>query len=153
MVTRSGNHHAVHVKRIRNYGVVVVAALALAGTALAADPTAGFPAGWTHLQINVVGPRGKTHTLIYDRGRVQSVTPSSVTLRESDRSIVTIQVAPDARVRIDGRPGSFSQIARGFWVRTMGVDGLPARQVVAKIPPKLRQSVPQQSAVASATTR
>jgi hypothetical protein len=140
----------------RKRGSVVAAALGLvlAGTAFAADPTAGFPAGWTHLQINVVGPHGKTHTLIYDRGRVQSVTPSSVTLRENDGSIVTIQVAPNAVVMIDGQPGSFSQIAPRFWVRTLGVDGLPATRVAGTTPPPPppRRARPALGRLASTTT-
>jgi hypothetical protein len=122
--------------------VGLACALALSATAFAGDPTAGFPAGWTHLQINVVGPNGRAHTEIFDRGRVQSVTPSSLTLRENDGSVVMIQVAPNALVRVDGRLGSLSQIGVGFFVRTLGIDGLPARAVAATtrvrvIPPRI----------------
>lgn len=115
--------------------ILFTAALGCSGVALAADPTAGLPAGWSHAQINVTGPRGQPHTLIYDRGRVQSVTPTSVTLRERDGSIVTVQVAPNAVVVVDGRPGTLSQILPRFWVRTLGVDGLPARRVDGTSPP------------------
>jgi hypothetical protein len=121
-------------KRATIAGATVGLAVGLAGTAYAADPTAGFPAGWTHLQINVVGPRGRAHTEIFDRGRVQSVTASSLTLRENDASIVTIQVAPNARVIVDGHPGSLAQIGPRFWVRTLGIDGLPAMRVAAMSP-------------------
>ena len=143
-MTAGGNHHDVNIRCTRKRGSVVAAALglALAGTAFAADPTAGLPRGWSHIQINVVGPRGKAHTLIYDRGRVQSVTSSSVTLRESDGSIVTIQVSPNAVVTVDGRPGSFSQIVPRFWVRTLGVDGLPAKRVAGTTSPLPRSLRP-----------
>jgi hypothetical protein len=116
-------------------GIVVGLALALAGAALAADPTAGFPAGWTHIQVNVVGARGKGHTEIFDRGRAQSVTASSVTLLESDSSVVTIQVGPAAVVLLNGRRVSFSQVAPGYLVWTLGIDGKPAQRVVATKPP------------------
>ena len=109
-------------------------ALALAGAALAGDPTALLPGTWSHAQINVIGPHGRPHTQIFDRGRVQAVTSSSLTLKESDGSLVTIQVAPGAVVVIDGRPGSFSQIQAGFWARTLGIDGLPAKRVTAISP-------------------
>lgn len=116
-------------------GTVVGLALALAGTAAAADPTAGFPAGWTHLQINIVGPRGQAHTEIFDRGRVQSLTASSVTLLENGGVVQTIQVAPNAVVLLNGQPASFSQLQVRDWVRTLGIDGLPARRIVATTPP------------------
>ena len=132
-------------------GVAIGLALGVVGTAFAADPTAGFPAGWTHLQINVVGPGGKPHTQIFDRGRAQSVTSSSVTLRESDGIIVTIKVAPNAIVIVNGRRGSFSQIAPGFWVRTLGVDGRPAKRISATAPPRPRV-VPNRRVVPPATT-
>jgi hypothetical protein len=130
-------------KWLTRIGVVLIAAvgLVLAGAASAADPTAGFPAGWTHVQINVVGPRGKAHTEIFDRGLVQAITPSSVTLRESDGYVVTIQVAPNAVVRVNGRPGTFSQIGLRFLVRTVGIDGLPAMRVAATSPPPPRPKV------------
>jgi hypothetical protein len=139
-------------KRATMAGTMVGLAVALAGTASAADPTAGFPAGWTHLQINVVGPRGRAHTEIFDRGRVQSVTASSLTLRENDASIVTIQVAPNALVMIDGHPGSFAQIGPRFWVRTLGIDGLPAKRVAATSPPPPKPRLAQSTFRAGSAT-
>ncbi len=109
-------------------------ALALAGSALAADPTASLPGTWSHAQINVIGPHGRPHTQIFDQGRVQSVTASSLTLKEIDGSVVTVQVAPNAVVVLNGRRGSFSQIQPGFFARTLGVDGLPAKRVTGISP-------------------
>jgi hypothetical protein len=116
----------------------VLAALALlcAGAAFAADPSALLPAGWSHAQINVIGPKGRPHTLIYDRGRVQSVTPSSLTLLERDGSVVTIQVSATAVVRVNGQPGSLAQVQPGFNAMTFGIDGNPAQRVQANQPVK-----------------
>src|SRR5581483_11488970 len=118
--------------------LVLAAAASCCGASAAAASPAPLPAGWSHAQINVVGPNGRPHTLIYDRGRVLSVGGSSLTLREPDRSVVTIQVAPSAVIRIDGRPGTLAQIQPGFGVQTLGVDGRPARRVQAISAPPVR---------------
>src|SRR5712691_10464665 len=101
------------------------AALCCSGAALAADPSALLPAGWSHAQINVTGPAGRPHTLIYDRGRVQVVGPSSLTLMARDGSVVTIQVARDAVIRVNGQAGTLSQILPGYVATTLGVNGRP----------------------------
>jgi hypothetical protein len=140
-MTAHGHYHRVKV-RVRRSGasgavalVAVAAAVASSGSSAATtDASAGLPAGWSHAQINVVGARGRAHTQIYDRGRVQSVTSSSLTLKERDGSIVTIRVAPDAVVTVSGRRAPFARIVPRFWVRTLGIDGLPAK-LVAAIPP------------------
>jgi hypothetical protein len=111
-----------------------VAALAVSGSALGADPAASLPAGWSHAQVNVVGARGRPHTLIYDRGRVQSVGSSTLSLLERDGSVVTIQVAPNAVVRLDGRWVTLDAIRPGDTARTLGTDGRPATKVVAHRP-------------------
>jgi hypothetical protein len=117
---------------------LLVAALALcfSATALASDPSALLPAGWSHAQINVIGPNGRPHTQIYDRGRVQVVGPSSLTLLERDGSVVTIQVAPAAVIRVNGQAGTLAQILPGYTATTLGLDGRPAQRVQATQPPK-----------------
>ena len=112
------------------------AALAFSGAAFAVGPEALLPAGWSHAEINVTGPNGRAHTLIYDRGRVQAVGAGSLTLKERDGSIVTLQIAPNAVVRLNGRRVVLSQIVPGDMARTLGVDGRPAKQVLATLPPK-----------------
>ena len=114
--------------------VAVTALLAVPGNALGADPAAALPAGWSHAQVNVVGPRGRPHTLIYDRGRVQSVGSSALALLERDGSVVTIQVAPDAVVRLNGLRTQLASIRPGDVARTLGVDGRPASKVTATRP-------------------
>jgi hypothetical protein len=115
---------------LRTLFVSALTAASLAGAASAADPSASLPAGWSHAQVNI-----GAHTFIFDRGRVTAVGASSLTLRERDGSVVTIQVAPSAVIRINGQAGSFSQIQPGFGAMTVGVDGRPARRVQATAPP------------------
>ena len=112
------------------------ATLCAATAVVAADPSAFLPAGWSHAEINVTGPNGRPHTQIFDRGRVQSVSGSSLTLRERDGIVVTIQVAPNATVRVNGQAGSLSQIAPGYQALTRGTDGRPAQLVRATSPPR-----------------
>ena len=119
--------------------VAVAAALLCSGSALAANPAASLPAGWSHAQVNVVGPRGIGHTLIYDRGRVQSVGSSSLTLLEPGGFAPTIQVAPNAVVRINGLLASLAAVRVGDKARTLGVDGKPAKQVLVTRPVKIRK--------------
>jgi hypothetical protein len=118
--------------------LVLAAFTACCCGASAAAVSPPLPSGWSHAQINVVGPNGRPHTLIYDRGRVLSVGDSSLTLREPDGSVVTVQIAPTAVIRIDGRAGTFAQLKPGFRAQTLGVDGRPARRVQATSAPPLR---------------
>ena len=85
----------------------------------------------------MVGPGGRPHTLIYDRGRVQSVGSSSLELLERDGSVVTIQVAPNAVVRLNGLRAWLAALRPGDQARTVGTDGRPANKVTATRP--LRQ--------------
>jgi hypothetical protein len=66
---------------------------------------------------------------------VSAVTGSSLTISEQGGIVVTIQVAPFATIRVNGRAGSLSQIQPGYLATTVGVDGRPARRVDAKSPP------------------
>ena len=108
----------------------LIAALGCTSLAAGAGPAASLPAGWSHAEINVIGARGQPHTLIFDRGRVQSVEASSLTLKERDGSVVAIKVAPNAVVRIGGRRATLAQVRPGYQATTRGIDGLPATRVV-----------------------
>jgi hypothetical protein len=112
--------------------VAAAAALAIAAGAGAAggDPIGRFPAGWSHAEINVT-QNGVSHTLIYDRGRVQSVSATNVVLRERDRSIVTIPVSAATKVRVDGQAASLADVQPGYLAMTLRVDGGAARQLRA----------------------
>jgi hypothetical protein len=84
--------------------------------------------------VNVVGAKGQGHTLVYDRGKVTAVAALSLTLKELDGSIVTISVAPDATVRVNGQPGMFSQVVAGDSAMTLAIDGAPASQLDVTAP-------------------
>jgi hypothetical protein len=114
---------------------VTAVALALAGAAFAAGPLASLPPGWSHAAVNIVGPKGQAHTVVYDRGKVTAVGPLTLTLNELDSSIVKIAVAATATVKLNGQPGTFSQLQVGDNAMTMGIDGSPAIQVQATAPP------------------
>jgi hypothetical protein len=114
---------------------VTVAALALAGAASAANPLASLPPGWSHAAVNVVGPGGQGHTVVYDRGKVTAVGPLTLTLKEIDDSMVTITVASNATVKLNGAAATLAQVQPGDDATTMGIDGAPAIQLQATAPP------------------
>jgi hypothetical protein len=118
--------------------VSVLAALALATAGGAAQILRGpnLPPGWSHAEINVV-VRHQPHTLTYDRGRVQIVTASSLTLKERDGTVWTINVAPTATITIGGSPAQLSQVRPREIATTIAVDGGPAVSVTVQIPPQL----------------
>jgi hypothetical protein len=112
--------------------VAAAAALAIAAGAGAAggDPIGRFPAGWSHAEINVT-QNGVSHTLIYDRGRVQSVSPAVVVLKEVDGSVVSVPVSATTDVRVNGIPATLAQVKRRFQATTLRVDGGAATQLRA----------------------
>ena len=107
---------------------LVLAAVGSAGAA--GDPVERFPAGWSHAEINVT-QAGVSHTLIYDRGRVQQVSPTALVIRERDNSIVTIPVSPQTVVKVNGRPATLTQIKKRFQATTLRIDGGAATLVRA----------------------
>jgi hypothetical protein len=125
---------ADHVRMTRGRLLVVaaVASLAVAAGAGAAgdDPIGRFPAGWSHAEINVT-QNGVSHTLIYDRGRVQSVSPSAVVLKERDGSVVTVPVSSATVVRVNGQLATLAQVKKRYQATTLRVDGGAATQLRA----------------------
>ena len=126
--------------------------LAVAASALAAATLAGgagaiklpappnLPVGWSHATVNIV-IRRVPHTLTYDHGRVTDVSPTSLTLREPDGSVVTIGIDAGTRVKIDGRPAAVGQVRRLETATTVTVDGGAAALVQVKIPPAVRAAI------------
>jgi hypothetical protein len=116
---------------------VTVASLGLAASAAAAGPPASsLPPGWSHAAVNVVGPKGQAHTVIYDRGKVTAVGSLTLTLKELDGSVVMVAVAPNAAVKLNGAPATLAQVQAGDSATTMGIDGAPATQLEATSPPQ-----------------
>ncbi len=130
-------------RRFLTGAFVVIAAVASAGAAHAIAPN--LPPGWSHAEINVIVKR-VPHTLIYDRGRVQAVTPSSLTVREGDGSSVTIEISPSSRIRIAGRPASLAQVRRREIATILRIDGGAAVKVTVRVPPALAALRPAKQA-------
>lgn len=127
--------------------VSVSAALVLVPAVGAARiaPTPRLPAGWSHAEINVI-VRGVPHTLVYDRGRIQAVTASSLTIREPDGSSQTINVSPSALVTIDGRPAPFALVRKAEIAIALRIDGADATRVTVRIPPAVAARIAQMPA-------
>jgi hypothetical protein len=122
--------------RLRILAAVFGACLTLAGVAAAAGgpgPIASLPPGWSHAEVNVT-INGQPHTLIYDRGRVKSVSSSALVLKERDGSVVTIPVGAKTKVRVNGQPASLTDVQQGYFASTLRIDGGPARLVRAFAP-------------------
>ncbi len=120
----------------------LAAALILAGVAAADQIRAvpRLPAGWSHAEINVI-VKGTPHTLVYDRGRVLAVSATSLTLREQDGSIQTINVSASSQVTIAGQPASLSQIRLREIAITLRIDGADATRVTVRIPPAVAAEI------------
>jgi hypothetical protein len=118
------------VRRTLLQAIAVTAACSLALAAGSASGAGGgvMPAGWTHAEINYAVGR-VPHTLILDRGRVAAVTPTSLTLREQDGSMVQIGLSSSTQVTVNGQPGQLSNIRRFANAVTQRIDGGPATQV------------------------
>lgn len=67
-----------------------------------------------------------------DRGTLRKKEGSSLLLREADGSIVSVPVAPDAVVLLNGLPSSLQVLRRGMIVVTVREGGAPAAEVRAK---------------------
>jgi hypothetical protein len=61
-------------------------------------------------EVVVQGARGAIRDYRLDRGAITSVDPGSITLRERDGTLVTIEVAPGARVVGLGRATGVAQL-------------------------------------------
>jgi hypothetical protein len=113
-------------------GVAVWLAVVAGAGAAGGDPIQ-FPTGWSHAEINVT-QNGVSHTLIYDRGRVQSVSPGAVVLKERDGSVVSVPVSAATNVRVNGQPATLAQVKRRFQATTIRLDGGSATQLRAFSP-------------------
>jgi hypothetical protein len=96
--------------------------LAAGAWAFKVPPPPNLPAGWSHATVNVV-IRRVPHTFTYDHGRVVAVSPTQLTLREPDGSVVTIGLDASTVVKIAGRPATVDQIRRLDMATTVTVDG------------------------------
>ena len=122
---------------MRKRAVMLLALLSLMTCAGAAardgGPPPPFPklAGtWSHAEINVKIKR-EYHTLVLDNGRIAQITPSQMTLRERDGSLVPIALNDQTLVVIRGRAAFVSDLQRKMNVQVMRIDDGPAVRVRA----------------------
>jgi hypothetical protein len=74
---------------------------------------------------------GVVHDYYVDRGRIRSISGSSVTLAERDGSVVTVPVAPTARVTVGGVTVRLQALRRGMRATTVREGSAPALDVEA----------------------
>jgi hypothetical protein len=71
------------------------------------------------------------HDYLLDHGRIRQVGVSTVTLRERDGTVVTINVSSTARIKLNGKNASFLQLQKGMMALTIHDGDKPADQVFA----------------------
>jgi hypothetical protein len=72
------------------------------------------------------------HDFLLDRGRIKQVgSDFTLNLREKDGTVVTINVSPTARVKVNGQNASFIELRKGMMATTIHDGDKPADQVYA----------------------
>ncbi len=83
------------------------------------------------LRAEVIVMDGSVHEFRLDRGRVQRVSGATLTIYERDGTTVSVPVAGNAAITINGRAASFSALRRGMNVLTVRDGSAPAHVVTA----------------------
>ena len=71
------------------------------------------------------------HDFLLDHGRIKQVGVFTLTLKEKDGTVVTINISPTARVRLNGQNASFVELRKGMMATTIHDGDKPADQVYA----------------------
>jgi hypothetical protein len=72
-----------------------------------------------------------SHDFVLDRGRIRQNTLATLTLREADGTVATINLSPTVRVKLNGQNASSAQLRKGMMATTMRDGAKPADQVFA----------------------
>jgi hypothetical protein len=80
-------------------------------------------------EVVLQGAGGAVRDFRLDRGRVVAAAPDSLTLRERDGTVVSLQVAPGARVVGLGAPATVAQLRRGWRVLVVRQANQPASAI------------------------
>ncbi len=64
-----------------------------------------------------------------DRGRVRSVTRSSLELKELDGTVTSIPLAASTQVEVNGQPAPFNALQRGAMVLSIRLQDQPAQKL------------------------
>jgi hypothetical protein len=121
---------------------IAVALLGLNAVLLAAQPGLALPRvlanyffgpGMVRAEV-VMQDRGQIHLYRIDRGRIRSLGPDSIVLRERDGRIETVAIAPDAEIvgvprRGRGGRQTLHGLRRGMFVETVRDGDAPAERV------------------------
>jgi hypothetical protein len=111
----------------------VLAALALAQVGGAGSASLGsyfFGPKMVRAEV-IMNDGGTIHDYRVDRGTIRAIAPGSLTLLERDATLVTVQVASTADVRLGGVSVPFARLRRGFVATTVRDGSAPASQVLA----------------------
>ena len=109
------------------------AALLANGSGLALPRSLGqYFFGPKLVRAEVVVNDGAIREFRLDQGRLRQKEGSSLLLREADGSIVSVPVAANAVVTLNGQPSSFRALRRGMIVVTVREGGAPASEVRAR---------------------
>ena len=72
------------------------------------------------------------HDYLLDRGRIKQIGLSTLTLREVDGTIVTLDISTAVRIKLNGQNAGFAQLRKGMMATTMhDGDGKPVDQIFA----------------------
>jgi hypothetical protein len=91
----------------------IVFALA-AGSAFAADQVKGPFAGAVHVTGSLTDKTGNAISITWDRGRITSLSGTSITLTRRDKQQVTFAITADTAVRNDGATYHLSDLKTGL---------------------------------------
>jgi hypothetical protein len=116
--------------------VLVLNASLWLASGIAAGPLAGigdYFFGPKLVRAEVVMFDGSLQDWRIDRGRIRSTAGRALMLKERDGTVVTIPVAPDARIDLNGRPIVFERLRNGMQATTIRLGDEPASTVKATV--------------------
>jgi hypothetical protein len=123
-------------RRVAILGLAVL--LAVNGVLLVVQPGLALPRslaayffGPKLVRADVVVRDGGIRQYRLDQGRLLRVQGSSLLVREGDGSVVVVPVAPEATIRLNGRPVTLQSLRRGLRVLTIREGGAAASEVRA----------------------
>lgn len=118
---------------------IVVALLAVNAVLLAAQPGLALPRslgnyffGPKLVRAEVVVRDGGILEYRLDRGKLRARAGSALVVLEADGTVVTIPVADDASILVNGRRSSAAALRRGMTVTTVRLGDGPATEVRAQ---------------------
>ena len=77
------------------------------------------------------GDPAAPHDFLIDHGRIRQVGALTLTLKERDGTVVTINISPTARIKLNGQNASFLDLRKGMMATTIHDGDKPADQVYA----------------------